>query len=291
MFHLLLHFLMMIFPAASSLAQDRDPSSPFITGDTFRNYCDHVYDETTPGFNPRKVRPYQTVFVKTDHDHLGFYFNVYHSKIKCPYILVTHNSDHGIPGPYAHFLDDPKLVAWFGQNVEDYSHPKLIPIPIGIANKYWKHGDPEAFLSVLEQKDKVERNILLYMNISVSTYPNERMFVYNLFNKASYCYASPPKDHISYLNDLASSKFVLSPRGNGIDCHRTWEALIMGAYPVVRASSLDPMYEDLPVVIVNDWEEVTEEFLKAKYAEMILKNYNWGKVYVQYWLNLIESYK
>ena len=291
MITVLLSFLMVLFSNAPSLNHDRDPSSPFITGDTFRNFCDHVYDETTPGFNPKKVRPYDTVFVKTDHDHLGFFFNVYHSKIRCPYILVTHNSDHGIPGPYSHFLDDPKIVAWFGQNAENYSHPKLIPIPIGIANKYWTHGNTETFLNAVESIDKLERSILLYMNINVSTYPNERTLVYNLFKKEPYCYVSPPKDHAAYLNDLLSSKFVLSPRGNGIDCHRTWEALLMGAYPIVRASSLDPMYKDLPVVIVEDWKEVTKEFLNAKYAEMILKKYNWDKAYVQYWLDLIESYK
>ena len=275
--------------ASSVPSQNRNSSTPFITGDTFRNFCDHVYDETTPGFNTRKVRPYDTVFVKTDHDHLGFFFSVYHSKIKCPYILVTHNSDHCIPGPYAKYLDDPKIVAWFGQNVENYSHPKLISIPIGIANKYWSHGNTDTFLKALESKDKIERTILLYMNISVSTYPNERTHVFNLFKDAPYCYVSLPKDHASYLNDLLASKFVLSPRGNGIDCHRTWEALLMGAYPIVRSSSLDPMYKDLPVVIVEDWEEITEEFLEAKYAEMILKKYDLSKVYVKYWLNLIES--
>ena len=51
-------------------------------------------------------------------------------------------------------------------------------------------------------------------------------------------------------------KFILSPPGAGFDCHRTWEALYLGAIPIVKTSSLDPLYKDLPVVIeLVDTEE------------------------------------
>ena len=46
-----------------------------------------------------------------------------------------------------------------------------------------------------------------------------------------------------YLMTLGSHKFVLSPRGNGLDAHRTWEAMLVGAIPIVRASALNPLYE------------------------------------------------
>ena len=31
-----------------------------------------------------------------------------------------------------------------------------------------------------------------------------------------------------YLRTLGQHRFVLSPRGNGLDAHRTWEALMVG---------------------------------------------------------------
>lgn len=219
---------------------------------------------------------------------LGFYFLVYHPQIKCPYVLVTHNSDHPAPGPFSHYLDDPKIIKWFAQNVENFSHPKLVPIPIGIANSGWAHGKSETFFKVLECKDIIERSVCLYMNIATSTHP-ERVQVYDLFCKAPFCLTSLPKAHVDYLYDLLSAKFVISPRGNGLDCHRTWEALLMGAYPIVRSSSLDAMFADLPVVIINDWEEVTEEFLTLKYEEFRKKTFNLNKAYVRYWLDLIKS--
>ena len=56
--------------------------------------------------------------------------------------------------------------------------------------------------------------------------------------------------------------FVLSPHGNGLDCHRTWEALILGCIPIVRTSPIDSLYEGLPVLIVNDWNNINNELLQ-----------------------------
>jgi hypothetical protein len=44
---------------------------------------------------------------------------------------------------------------------------------------------------------------------------------------------APPKPFASYLDDMARCRWVLSPPGNGVDCHRTWEALYLGVTPIV----------------------------------------------------------
>eukprot|EP00581_Thalassiosira_minuscula_P011257 CAMPEP_0183725922 /NCGR_PEP_ID=MMETSP0737-20130205/21903_1 /TAXON_ID=385413 /ORGANISM="Thalassiosira miniscula, Strain CCMP1093" /LENGTH=356 /DNA_ID=CAMNT_0025957093 /DNA_START=32 /DNA_END=1099 /DNA_ORIENTATION=- len=56
-------------------------------------------------------------------------------------------------------------------------------------------------------------------------------------------------------------KFMLSPRGVGLDCYRTWEALYLGMIPVVKTSTLDSMYQGLPVLIVDEWSDLTPELL------------------------------
>src|ERR1700722_11865528 len=129
--------------------------------------------------------------------------------------------------------------------------------------------------SVSKVKDKI-----CYLNISVSTNISGRKIVYTMFKDKSFCYN--PNTRLSwhdYLVDLAHSKFVLSPQGNGLDCHRTWEALYMGCIPIVKNSLLNDLYEDLPVVIVDDWAEVTEEFLNAKWLEIQSKKFNIQKAY------------
>ncbi len=51
--------------------------------------------------------------------------------------------------------------------------------------------------------------------------------------------------------EYSSAAFGISPPGRGVDCHRTWEMLYFGMIPIVLSSSLDPMFQGLPVVIVK----------------------------------------
>jgi hypothetical protein len=204
---------------------------------------------------------------------------------------VSHNGDLPVPGSYRHLLEDPKLIAWFAQNVENCVHPKLHPIPIGLENRYCKNGDPQ----VIDEKRKIlslfPKTHLLYMNFNLKNGRKERLRVYHQFKETSFCFQPPPKPYSHYLDDLASSSFVLSPRGNGFDCHRTWEALYMGAIPIVKTSAMDPAFADLPVVIVKDWSEITENFLLKKWEEMKSKRYNLEKLSLAYWIACIEKAK
>lgn len=268
---------------------ERGSSEPLISGDTFRHYVDHIFDETTAGFDPTRVKAGDLIFVKTDWEYLDVFFTRYHPQIAHSYILLTHNSDHSAPGPFSRYLNDPKLLAWFAQNMEGEPHPKLHPIPIGIANSHWGHGSPAVFSSLLFLAKNQNRPYLCYMNFVPSTYPKERPYVWDLFAPQPWCVVSRVKSISSYLQDLSISKFVLSPRGNGLDCHRTWEALLMGAIPIVRSSSLDALFSDLPVLIVENWEMVTETYLEEQYRLLKQKKPNLDKLFIEYWLKLIRE--
>jgi hypothetical protein len=82
---------------------------------------------------------------------------------------------------------------------------------------------------------------------------------------------------------------VISPRGNGLDCHRTWEILLMGSYPVVKTSTLDVLYTDFPVIIVKNWNQVTKEFLEQKYKELSSRRYDFSMLCIDYWINKINK--
>jgi hypothetical protein len=87
--------------------------------------------------------------------------------------------------------------------------------------------------------------------------------------------------------------FWLSPRGGGLDCHRTWEALYLDIIPIVWNSSLSILYENLPVVIINDHRELNETFLYEKFNEISkmklsrTKFYQYEKLRHAYWRRLI----
>ena len=90
---------------------------------------------------------------------------------------------------------------------------------------------------------------------------------------------------------MAQFCFVVSPEGNGLDCYRTWEALYLGCIPVVKSNSLNQLYENLPVVIVDDWHQVTREFLQEQLDVIKNKKYEQEKLSIYYWFGRINEYK
>lgn len=266
----------------------RISSFPFISGDTYRSLAQVFIDELRMSLDPSTLKDGDIIFLKTDF--LKYFFTVVHPEITTKYILICANSDASAPGKFAHMLDDNKLIAWFTVNVDTaIAHAKLIPIPIGIANRYRSSGKIELLQALRNKFFAYPKDLLLYLNMNLATKPSIRNEVYEIFSGKPYCYHSKSKPWPEYLIDLVKSKFVLSPHGNGLDCYRTWETLLLGGIPIVKTSTLDSLYEDLPVLIVKDWNEVTEDFLNKKWIEMQGKKYKKEKIYALYWLDQIKK--
>lgn len=265
-------------------------SFPYLSGDSFRAVADHIFDETDRSLNPKNVREKDIIFLKTDY--MEQFFSTIHPHIKNKYILITHNSDYGAPGAYHQFLNDDKLIKWLGMNPTISYHEKFIPIPIGIANREWSHGKIETFTNFFaQQKIQGRRSILLGMNFEPSSNAKARQHVWQKFHAVPFCTKIYSTSHATYLSQMANTKFILSPEGNGLDTHRTWEALLVGAIPIVTTSNLDPLFKGLPVVIINSWEEISESFLQQKYQDFLKTNFNYEKLFFYYWVKLLESYK
>jgi hypothetical protein len=94
----------------------------------------------------------------------------------------------------------------------------------------------------------------------------------------------------NYVDELIDSQFCLSLPGKGMDCYRTWEALTFGVIPIVlRTNHMDSIYNDLPVLIVDDLNEISEEFLENEFKKLMqnVKNYNFNKLTSSYWIDFI----
>jgi len=267
----------------------RISSYPYVSGDTFRASCNFIVDKTNRLLDPDEVKDGDTIFVVNRKPFLDFFFKNVHPQINTNYILVTHNHDKSDFESYVKYLDDDKIVAWFGVNLT-INHQKAFPIPIGLANKYWKHGNTNIIEQAIRNLPE-QKNILLYMNIVVNTNKDIRQPVYDTFANKNFCHKANGRTFKDYINDLARSKFVISPPGNGIDCHRTWEALFLDAIPIIASTKLDRLFEDLPVIIIDNWTKITEKFLQNKYEEIMSKKYNLEKIFADYWFKKIDKFK
>ena len=85
-------------------------------------------------------------------------------------------------------------------------------------------------------------------------------------------------------------KFIICPAGNGMDTHRLWEALFLGCIVICQETGIDKLMEQFPVVILKDFNEITEENLNKwsnKYHEMCTDKKVREKYYQRYWYNKI----
>ena len=257
----------------------------FITGDAFRNLAQHILDDCIPSFDPKAVKDKDIIFVKSVF--IDDFFQQYHPHIDSHYILITHNDDNEVNEKYFTYLNHKKLIAWFALNVS-IEHEKLFVIPIGLPNKYLL---PSYNLIESIQLKPTHKTNLAYINFSPKNFPKERDFILNRFKDSSFCISRFDIPNHEYISDLNQTKFIFAPRGNGIDTYRAWEALYVGSIPIIKcAPPMQKLYEDLPVLLINDWNDISEEFLQEQYTIMTSKDYDLTKLSFEYWKSLIFSY-
>ena len=100
------------------------------------------------------------------------------------------------------------------------------------------------------------------------------------------------KDYLSveaYFQKLQHYRFVISPAGNGLDCHAHWEALLAGCIPIIPHSYLDSLFDNLPVWLLSDWNEITDESIIEK-SKFFSDKDNWifEKCFADWWKDHIN---
>ena len=209
------------------------------------------------------------------------------------------------------YINHPKIKHWFTWN-KSYTHDKVTCIPIGL--NYDRQQTVLSKYLIKKALRPTDERKLLCINCSLHT-NNSRGTLLNKVNNEwrSFCevvesipfmqeYYQPSyiegKIKISVTHPkcydlLANYKFILSPPGAGVDCHRTWEALYLNIVPIVLSSSINELYADLPIIVVQSWEEINETFLNEKYKEINgkkeRKEYKMEKLDLTYWLNMIKE--
>ena len=210
---------------------------------------------------------------------LDMFFERIYPLLKNPFVLVSHNSDYEINEKYKKYLDENKIIRWYSQNV-NLEHQKLISVPIGIANSQWEHGNLQLLDKIIgENNSKIN---LVYKNFDVHTAPMKRMEV--LFDTNNIPLIRN-RSQEQYLRDISMSKFNICPLGNGIDTHRMWESIYLGSIPIVQDCINNRNFEELPILLVNDWSTITNKFLEENFDEMTMtqKKYDYRKADLEYW--------
>lgn len=189
--------------------------------------------------------------------------------------------------PYDYILQIlPYTINIFLMN-NKYDHPLIHNMPIGIRDgeevrPKHKHFSQKCLLEEKKQiRDKKYLCLLCFSathieRLRCSEILGDQKFVLNLnkqdFSQQLCIHCGKVPIDINY-QKTHESFYVLSPQGCGVECHRFYEAIYLNAIPIVKRTNTvqDKTFNAFPCLIVNDWNEVTEELLENSKEKMIKK--------------------
>jgi len=205
-------------------------------------------------------------------------------KNKC--VIIFGNSDENQTlekcQPY---IDCQKVSHIFCQNLM-FHHYKVSFIPIGLANSHWDHGNIQYFLNIKEiiKTKEILCSFKVHTNPTLRTKCLQYVEEIGIENRHF-------ENQQDYLNELASSKFCISPEGNGIDCHRFWECIWLKTIPIVIRNPLVEKISKMgiPCIILDDWSELKTYKFDYLYFDYIKCDYYFDKITFKYYSECIRN--
>lgn len=249
-----------------------------INAANYEQFCDFAFlppenKNVTQSFFERNG----TIFCKTDFiiELFDIIKNSHYS-----YNIITHHSDYPIDDKL--FNKRPKCInKWYAIN-PTYNHPDLIAIPLGLKTHKGCYFEPqymtEWFAYNINRLRNNNKNLNVYCNWSITNHERNKITDTLLNNNINITHDSCIPFN-EYIEKMSQHKFVISPPGNGIDCHRAWEALYVGSIPIVIKNNIYNDWDGLPIIQVNDYNEVTQELLNS----FLSLSYDYTKLSIEFW--------
>lgn len=205
------------------------------------------------------------------------------SNISTKFNIFFHNSDGSFKKEHKSILQISNVNKIFTQNISIEPEERIIPLPIGIANSMWHHGNLNIWKEILKNNNFENKSNLIYFNFKISTNSNKRQKCYDIITSKKIPNL-PNTNYLSYLTILSSYKCAICPEGNGLDTHRFWECLYLKVIPICLKNNITKYYSKIfPIVLLDDWNELNVEKM-----DEIFKHADWDNYGM---LNLINYIK
>lgn len=174
-----------------------------------------------------------------------------------------------------------------------FYHPRYSPFPRGVQ----KHCYAEYLKLNVEN---IKKNKNLYCNFNPGSYNIERMYDFSYWQNQNWVKTENNISQSDYFLNLYEHKFNICTIGSGsllchgypADTYRMYETILCGGIPIARRHFLTEFLKynlQLPILLVNSWEEVTIEKLEKEY-EFLSKNFNTSAITEDYWIYRLRSH-
>jgi len=190
---------------------------------------------------------------------------------------------------------------WYVQN-RAMEHPKLQVLPIGLDfHTVW---EKEGTWGLRKISPVAQERLLLdnlynapesklnayYCNWLTNGMYGDRQECLDKIDKEVCFFENLPRARKFMLQRQAEFLFTVSPKGMSYECHRTYESLVLGSTPIVKRNPfIHSLYDNLPIIQVDDWSEVNRNSL-AKYASSIAtQEFDFNTLFLQHWAAKIKG--
>lgn len=245
---------------------------------------------------------------------LRFFVNIILSRIKHRFILVTGSSVKTCPvevlteNEFNYLMNNKYLIKWCSQNNTISTLPRIKQIPLGLdyhtllnnPNHYWRSTNEgilpiqqeNILLNITKQlkpfKDRITNKIFVNFEMKADRFNQRVESIKCIPNHLLDIQKNKKRTQMWKL--MTNYTFILSPYGNGMDCHRHWESIILGCIPIIKSAELKDLFSGLPVLNVEEWSDINNELLDKTIEKFTATNFDYNKLKLAYWKNVIFSY-
>lgn len=203
-------------------------------------------------------------------------------------------------------LDHRALLWWVAQQhvTASVQHEKIRVQPLGFGYAGYRMDDQpieqwkRLALDVLKRKTTtVRQNLLLvsfnvHVNLFGDSGDDPRSIALRALRSipslAPFATLQTFGNTRAFMEAMANSKFVLSPWGWGPDCFRHYEAIALGAIPIVLSDwATDRALVGLPVLIVDSWAELNASMLLAAHRRIDAQRFELERLTRHYWIETL----
>jgi len=206
-----------------------------------------------------------------------------------PVVIMSHGDL--LPSPSLMYEIADRCAKLFSINVVDETE-KIRAIPLGLENFSRNiNGRLKDYLGALDSPAGTPRTRDVFTAFEPENNPLVRGPLVELLRGSRFGWSPRRIGPEQYREAVSESMFVLSPPGRGLDCHRTWEAIYLGAVPVVLEGTLPPgLLHDLPIHSVSRFEH----FLNLSYSDMAglfheVRSVSARKAYMPFWVDAVMA--
>lgn len=235
------------------MRRTRPGSHPLITGDGFRGAADAVIDALEPGLPRNPVRRGAVVFLGLDGDDGDAETRIERAlPVLRGTAVVLHNGDRLPANPLLAEIAERASAVWCVNYLGD--DPRIRALPVGIENRWLcENGDPADFGGRIGPDAPRAPRILAAFRTHTAPDRPAQLSALRELPTCDVIDWLPPRD---LHRRMQRYMLVASPPGNGPDCHRTWEAMYLGAVPVVLRAAFPRFGPAFPVLALDDFREL-----------------------------------